>query len=89
MVWGMAPWEFGSLGSFPVSPPSCYAIWKVQPVELMVGMYKRSGHEGYIKMAECVERHAARNRDLMAYGEARYTKKEDAHQGQLGIKEKI
>jgi len=38
----------------------------------MVGMYKRSGHEGYAEMAGCVERHAVRNRELMAYGEERY-----------------
>jgi hypothetical protein len=44
--------------------------------ELMLGMYKRSGHEGYAKMAECVERHAVRNRQLMAYGEDRYGKRE-------------
>lgn len=42
----------------------------------MVGMYKRSGHEGYVKMSECVERHAVRNRELMAYGEERYGKRE-------------
>jgi len=42
----------------------------------MVGMYKRAGHVGYAKMAECVERHATRNRELMAYGEERYGKSE-------------
>jgi len=42
----------------------------------MAGMYKRAGHVGYAKMAECVEKHATRNRELMAYGEERYGKSE-------------
>jgi len=34
-------------------------------------MYKRAGHVGYAKMAECVEKHATRNKELMTYGEER------------------
>lgn len=39
-------------------------------------MYKRSGHSGYAKMAEHVERHAVRNKELMGYGEERYARKD-------------
>lgn len=45
----------------------------------MEGMYKRSGHDGYAKMAECVERHAVKNKELMVYGEERYAEKEIGH----------
>jgi hypothetical protein len=67
----MVLWEFGSRRKCHVSPFN-----QEREVELMIGMYKRSGHEGYAKMAECVEKHAVRNRELMAYGEDRYGKKE-------------
>ena len=66
----MVLWGFGSPRKCLVSPTS------EREAELMVGMYKRSGHSGYAKMAECVERHAVRNRQLMAYGEDRYGKRE-------------
>jgi hypothetical protein len=67
----MVLWESGF-------PRKCLVSSFIQDCEseLMTGMYKRSGHEGYAKMAECVERHAVRNRDLMAFGEDRYGKRE-------------
>jgi hypothetical protein len=60
------------------SPRKCLvsSFIRKPEVELIAGMYKRSGHEGYTKTAECVEKHAVRNRELMAYGEARYGKRE-------------
>jgi len=67
----MVLWEFGSLRKCHVGPSL-----QQRGLELMAGMYKRAGHDGYAKMAECVERHATRNRDLMAYGEERYGESE-------------
>jgi hypothetical protein len=35
-------------------------------------MYKRAGHELYGTMAACVEKHAERNKELLAYGQMKY-----------------